>query len=253
MAGHWNSTDDLTWKLSAILSFIWVVATIFECSFRFKCNRFWSIVAISLLLISQKLYLTILYNEILQIDTKRAANYYTILEYVNILVYICKALGMYQRKTILCPTKYWDKAMLIAVSAFSIIASGTCLLGDAGSCWVYSGPLQCISIFLTIIYFDIYYIYSVMNKFDQKFSRRDKLTLMLPVYWTILYSIMYLIGSITYNLGLANFYTNLFWNFSSVMIPIVVLRSNISTNVCAFVEEIVNRLCINACSIKSWV
>ncbi|KAI8893383.1 hypothetical protein BC833DRAFT_608573 [Globomyces pollinis-pini] len=235
MPGSWDANDDLTWRVSAVFAFIWVFSIGFESSIRFKANLFWATVGISLFLIACKLYLTVYYNELLISNPASAKSIYKILEYVNIMVYVSKAFGMYQRKAIISPTKYWDIGMLTFVASVSVLASSVCLLGNAGSCWVYSNPIQCVSLFFTIAYFDLYYVYSVMNKYNQEKSSRNRLQVLLPVFWTVMHSTFYMFGSMAFNYNFSNFYTNALWNFSSVMIPIVTLESNISTNVSSFV------------------
>ncbi|KAI8894106.1 hypothetical protein BC833DRAFT_606091 [Globomyces pollinis-pini] len=237
MSGSWTLDDNLTWKVSAFLGFIWIFNISLESLIRSQVRLFWVAVYVSLMLIAAKNYLVISYNNLLDYNKEGAKMVYKLFEIVNLLVHFATRVGMYQRKSVICPTQYWDMAMLILVASVSTLACSVCLFGDAGTCWVWSNPIQGVSLVLTIGYFDIYYVLSVLNLYRQRKTTSQIVQVLFPAFWTIVHSSLYIFGALAFSFAFSNFYTNTLWNFSSVMIPIVTMQSNISANVSTFVES----------------
>ncbi|KAI8892466.1 hypothetical protein BC833DRAFT_625801 [Globomyces pollinis-pini] len=243
-SGAWTIDDDTTWHCSCVFAFFWIFTILVETSIRYKFNAFWNVVIISTLLSCTKNILVIKYSELIRWypgdkDRKAyASEIYRYVEIVNILVYVFKCLGMFQRKrTVVASDNYTDYIALAFTTTFSVCASLFCLLAPGNACWAWSSPTRAIGLIVTVGYFDFYYVYLVLSKYDVKNDQREILQVLMPAIWTALNSLIYTVCSLIYRDGKADFYVNAIWNFTSVLIPLVTIQSCISINIGLYVQN----------------
>lgn len=239
---EWTANDDLTWLASAVFGFFWILPLSIETIFRFKRGFLWITVTTSIVLNVFKLLIVINYNEFLRNPSPNVSTgtLYKILEVANVLVYLSYNIAMYIRKKAVVPSKWhWDLIMLILISVITVAASVLCVVG-IHNCWVYSGLTVSLAILLTVAYFDFYYCYCVFKSVHGKFAVRRALQAMMPSVWTSMTALAYVYGSTVYSIGVARFYSNAIWNFASVLLPLVTIQSNISTNVGGFLASFKN-------------
>ncbi|KAI8892346.1 hypothetical protein BC833DRAFT_611979 [Globomyces pollinis-pini] len=242
--GKWTADDDTTWHCSCVFGFFWIFTIFVETSIRYKFNAFWNVVILATITSLIKNVIVIKYSEMVRWfaddPVKLAFGYqlYSSFEIVNIFQHVLKCLGMFQRKQAVIPSKsYADHVVLVVTTLISIGASIFCLVAPGVTCWGWSSPTLAIALMITVGYFDFYYVYLVVSKYDAKNNQREILQVLMPSIWTALNSTVYAVCSLIYRQGGADFYVNSIWNFTSVLIPLVTIQSCISTNVGAFVKN----------------
>ncbi|KAI8892465.1 hypothetical protein BC833DRAFT_653673 [Globomyces pollinis-pini] len=243
-SGSWTPDDDTTWHCSCVFAFFWIFTILVETCIRYKFNAFWNVVIISTLLSCTKNILVIKYSELIRwypgdkIKKAYASEIYRYVEIVNILVHVFKCIGMYQRKRMLTPSQnYADHFVLAFIAIVSVCASLFCLLSPGVACWAWSSPTLAIGLIVTVGYFDFYYVYLVISKYDVKNDQREILQVLMPAIWTALNSVIYAVCSLIYRDGKADFYVNAIWNFTSVLIPLVTIQSCISIKIGLYVQS----------------
>ncbi|KAI8892854.1 hypothetical protein BC833DRAFT_610456 [Globomyces pollinis-pini] len=241
--GPWNHLDDATWRLTAIVVFLWLIPLTIETLCRFKVNMMWITVAISIPLLA-KAYIVFVHTEYLfKDDIETAFQVLWWYSVINVFVYITEYIALYQRKTFICREKYYlDEIMFLTVCIISTIGNIFCVL-DVYGCWSVAGEFILISLIISFLYFDIYYCFKVicLYKGDGKVEVKKQVLVLLPVWWTIALTFAYGYGSVVYGLGIANFYTNALWNIGCMLVPVVSVQSNISTNAGNFMREMLDK------------
>ncbi|KAI8894396.1 hypothetical protein BC833DRAFT_223130 [Globomyces pollinis-pini] len=246
--GVWTNDDNGTWHCSCVFSFFWLITILVETSFRYKRNAMWNIVILATFVSLAKNVIIIRYSEMIRWHSndpvKLAYGYelYKYFEFFQIFQHVLKCIGMFQRKRVVAPSLgFTDHAVLIFTTLIAVGASLFCLLAPGITCWGWSSPTLAISLLTTVGYFDFYYVYLIVRKFDNKHNQSTILQVLMPAIWTALNSIIYSICSLMYREGRAGFYSNSIWNFTSVLIPLVTIQSCISTNVGAFIQHQASR------------
>jgi hypothetical protein len=237
MAGNWTPNDDATWAAFLIIGFFWLIPLAIETFFRFQKNFKWSVIAFGIFLNCLKIFLLSVYLYFGWSLGRwgEAKAYYSVYGVVQILLYISSDVVMYLRKKLIAPEDhfYLDEIVLGLCNLLNLGAGvpNVVLPTPPENLWEYTSNILTAAIFLNVIYFDIFYIYRFMQIFiknQKKVKWNNVLPMLLPVTWTLVSGVSYLMGSVVYSMGKANFYTNAIWNFASVVYPIVSFQSNIS-------------------------
>ncbi|KAI8893515.1 hypothetical protein BC833DRAFT_608128, partial [Globomyces pollinis-pini] len=116
----------------------------------------------------------------------------------------------------------------------------TCIIpssdGTLAVCWAYGDLLTSLSLLLGVLYFDFYYCLKIFKLYNAKGNYNGLIELLIPCIWTSSTSLIVFAGVIAYTMDRGNFFTNGLWNFAVVVVPILTIQSNISSNVGRFVK-----------------
>ena len=157
---------------------------------------------------------------------------YGILEFLS---YLCADVTMYQRKKQLVPEKgYYDEIALALCCCFNIAGIvPTLTTKDAETVWTLQWSFLSCAMGVNLVYFDLFYTYrfsKLLMKNKKNLNWKRMTPLLIPVLWTVMPAISCMVGVAVYSQGIANFYTNAYWNLASVIYPICSIQSNISSN-----------------------
>jgi hypothetical protein len=240
MPGKWDNSDNATWLASAIFGSLWLVYLACDCFVRFKPTRTWYCVIAAILLNIAKIAVLVKYLEIgwFNGDWKTAGKIYEGYSILQIFIYLTSGFALYERKHKICPEKYRIDEIVFAI-VFCLNIGGAIpsfMTSAAANIWDIASRLVFMGILINTAYYDLYYIYKFVSRI-----RGDKepihLSVLLPTVWTIMTAVLYLVGTEMYAFNQANFYSNAFWNLSSVIYPICAIQSNISTETLVYLKN----------------
>lgn len=239
--GPWTPLDNATWLASAIFGYFWVVTIGFETLFRYKRTSLWNMVLVALVANSLKYAVTIVY-----LNTANAAqaaiifNYYAV---INTIVFGGSHYALYRRKTGITPEKPFisDIPLLGSISLDEIvlficlstdIAQAVITIAVPNASWSITCNVLVTGSVLNFLYNDVFYCFKFARmclKNNGSVTGSEAAQVFIPVAWTVLCSLGYLIPTELYAYGMASFASNAIWNFVSVIEPLVNVQSAIST------------------------
>lgn len=228
MTDSWNKVDSITWWASGIFGFFLIFPLAFEIYVRYKPNALWRTVIAALVMNILKCILVIKYNEFVYNDNPLQDIFFRIVSASELPVYIFQDIALYTRKTRICPsTTKMDQYVLGFLVFCGVADTFTCFVIGNLYCWVYSCTVKSIHLLILMLYFDVYYCFTVATS-----SHRNTALyiVLLPVVGTFGNALGYIVGNTAYITGYSNVYTNCIWNVTSVLLPLVALQSSISLN-----------------------
>ncbi|KAI9204958.1 uncharacterized protein BJ171DRAFT_598960 [Polychytrium aggregatum] len=232
-SGAWSSRDWDTFAASAVICLLWITSLVAETVCRFKATLLWYLIVSAIIGNIVKIILIMVYTSYFD------PIIYNVYKVSDWAVFITAAVVLYKRKAYVVPerSKFFLDQIMLAVIVLTLTAGKmACFYSPMEVCWPIEGSVTFISMLISCIYFDLYYCYLIYIRVGMASSRKKALELYLPVIWTFLSTFLCFLGSLMYQFGVATFFSNIFWNFCSVLFPIVAIQSNISANVNNFLK-----------------
>ena len=241
--GPWVDADNYSWMTGAAVGLIFLPPLALDA---FTSYQWTAIVAAGVNII--KAITIFLYNEKALVGAADAGFVYKIYKIADYLSFVIGEVALFKRKRVLVPEQSLkagplklnlDHIVIGSVCVLLTTAKLYCLVFPEKDCWSVDGLVGFSASFISLIYFDAYVIYKLQSVVSdgRVIPLNSRLRLAVPVLWTASLSIMLLSGVLMYQYGVADFYSNAYWNIASVLYPICAVQSFLSTHAAKFLVE----------------